>query len=345
MSSQTNAAIGKVSSQTGPTEIVRNKKSTPSSLNSPLEMNDTVVTAKSNTQLSFEDNTTVKMADQSRLVIDDFVYDSAKGVGKLSMKVALGTARYASGQIAKTNPQSVSIKTPTASIAVRGTDFSMTVDELGRSLVILLPSCDDSGCVTGAISVSNEAGTVELDIAYQATFVSSLTIPPRSPVIIQIDQSNINNMLIISPPPNIADDELRVAGRSALDFNFLEVDFLKENALDKDELTKFRELDVNYLDNNFLVNLIDLSNQQLFASMDQLSNLNKILPNYAEITGIKYYYSDDESKISLSRVFNHTAIVTVGIEQAAVINLNQDGVQVSQQVNSGGTTVINITQR
>ncbi len=53
----------------------------------------------------------------------------------------MGTIRYTSGQIAKNNPQQVNVKTPTASIAVRGTDFTMTVDEAGQSLVVLVPSC------------------------------------------------------------------------------------------------------------------------------------------------------------------------------------------------------------
>ena len=138
----TNAAIGTVTEQTGPTEIQRDKQSIPSEVNTGVEMNDAVVTAKAKVGITFEDQTKVEITEQSKLVIDDFVYDPNNGdAGKLGLKVALGTARYASGQIAKDNPQNVKIETPTATIAVRGTDFSMTVDEIGRSLVILLPSC------------------------------------------------------------------------------------------------------------------------------------------------------------------------------------------------------------
>ena len=344
-SNQTKAAVGKVSQQTGPTEIVRNNKSNPSSVNSPLEMNDTIITAKSSAQLVFEDNTTVKMTEQSKLIIDDFVYDPKKGTGKLAVKVALGTARYASGQIAKTNPQSVNIQTPTASIAVRGTDFSMTVDELGRSLVVLLPSCDDKGCVTGAIVVSNDAGSVFMDVAYQSTLVSSLGTAPSSPQIIQLDQSNINNLLIISPPPKTQEVEMRSESKSVLDFNFLNQDLLKYNELDVDALQKFKELDVNALDNNFLVNMLDLANSQLFASQEMMSAQNKILPGYAEVSGIRFFYNDDESKISLSRTLNQIAIVTVGVEQDAVVSFTQDGTNVVETINRGGTTAINIVQR
>jgi hypothetical protein len=342
--SQTNAAIGKVTEQTGPTEIIRNKKSSPSTVNAPLEMNDTIITAKARAQLTFEDNTNVRVTEQSKLIIDDFVYDPKKGTGKLAMKVALGTARYASGQIAKTNPQSVNVQTPTATIAVRGTDFSMTVDELGRSLIVLLPSCDDKGCVTGAISVSNESGTVFMDVAYQATYVTSLNTPPIKPQIISPDQLNIDNLLIVSPPIKTEDVEMRSTTKNALDYNFLNQDLLAYKELDENYLEKFKELDINYLDNDFLVNLLDLQNQQLMASMEQLTKIGSLLPNYSELTGIRYFFNDDESKISLARVFDHTAIVTVSVEQNAMVTINQDGLSVFQKINSGGTTNITIIQ-
>ena len=112
------AGIGKVSEQTGLAEIVRNKQSSPSNVNSDIEALDTVVTAKSKLGITFEDNTKVNITEQSKLVIDDFVYDTKKTTGKLALKVALGTVRYASGQIAKSNPQNVGIQTPTATVAV-----------------------------------------------------------------------------------------------------------------------------------------------------------------------------------------------------------------------------------
>lgn len=342
----TKAGVGKITEQTGPTEIIRNKKSNSGVVNFSLEMNDTVITANAKAILTFEDNTSVKMTEQSKLLIDDFVYDPNKGTGKLAMKVALGTARYASGQIAKTNPQSVNVKTPTATIAVRGTDFSMTVDELGRSLVILLPSCDGKSCVTGSISVSNDAGTVILDIAYQSTFVSSLSTPPNNPEVLKIDENNINNLLIIAPPPKENVDESKHhEKKTALDFNFLNKDFLAENKLDTDELKKFKELDMNRLNNDNLVNMLDLANEGMFASQEQLAIEAKLLPNFAPINQIKYYFNDDDSKITLTRTLNHIAIITVSVEQDSHISLNQDGVQVMQRVNSGGTTHINIIQK
>jgi hypothetical protein len=324
---------------------VRAKKSLPSTVNAPVEMNDTIVTAKSRAKLTFEDNTTVNITEQSKLIIDDFVYDPKKGSGKVAMKVVLGTARYASGQIAKTNPQNVNVQTPTATVAVRGTDFSMTVDELGRSLVVLLPSCDDRGCVTGSIVVKNDAGEVFLNQAYQATVVASLSAMPTSPVIVSLDQANINNMLIISPPPQVREEEIDQTAKDSALINFLDQDLLKYNALDEDELKKFRELDINYLDGELLVNLLDLSNQQLAQSQEAILSEKTMLPGYSAATGLTYYFSDDESKLILRKATAHVAQVTVDREADATLNIIQDSAPLTQQVNRGGSTVITIIQK
>ena len=53
--------------QTGPTEIVRNKKSLSSSVNAPVEMLDTIVTARARAKLEFADKTTVNITEQSKI--------------------------------------------------------------------------------------------------------------------------------------------------------------------------------------------------------------------------------------------------------------------------------------
>ena len=345
LTSQTNyAAVGRVLEQSGPTEIVRNKKSIASQVNAAIEMNDTVVTARAKAKLEFDDKTTVNINEQSKIVIDEFVYDPNKGAGKLSMKVALGTARYASGQIAKNNPQNVDVKTPTASIAVRGTDFTMTVDELGRSLIMLLPSCDKTSCVTGAIEVSTDGGSVLMTQAYQTTLVTSASAPPTAPVIVAIDQANINNLLIVSPPKELQEDKNTQQTRTALDVNFLNQDLLKYDELDKDLLNTRGLLDVNFLDADMLINALDASNAALAASQEAILEQSTMLPGYNAGTGLKYWVND-EGKLTLNKTGSHTAQITVSKEQSAVADIQQDGAQVYQKINSGGTTTITIIQR
>ncbi len=343
------AAVGKVTEQTGPTEIIRDKKSISAKLNTTVEMNDAVSTARAKAQLTFEDKTTVKLTEHSKIIIDDFVYDPKKGSGKLGMKMALGTARYASGQIAKNNPQQVAIKTPTASIAVRGTDFSMTVDELGRSLVMLLPSCDEKGCVTGAIEVSTYAGIVLLDVPYQATLVNSAYAPPSEPTVIKIDQANINNMLIISKPKEVAETEQAGTAKkekSLLDFNALDVDLLKYTKLDENKLDDNKALDRNDLNVDLLdfyaQNELDRQNASLLS--DELDI--PVLPGYAanKSMGLMYYFNDDQSKVTLYKAGTHNATVTFDTTKNVTYTLIQDGQTIIQNVNKGSTSTVIITQ-
>ena len=338
------AGVGKVTEQSGPTEIVRARKSIPSAVNTAVEMNDTIVTARSRAELTFEDTTKVRITEQSKLIIDDFVYDPKSGTGKLAMKVALGTARYASGQIAKNSPQQVAVKTPTASIAVRGTDFSMTVDELGRSLIMLLPSCDDKTCVTGQIEVSNQAGSILMTQAYQATLIATADTPPTKPVVVTIDQANINNMLIISKPREISDEsrDNRRETRTALDVNFLDQDFLKPADLEN-QLDAFNRLDRNELEDELLPNVLDAVNASLSATQEAMSTTLSMLPGYNESSGLKWRINDQE-QLTLTKYSTHIFELTVPREQGAILDLQQDGVPVYQKINTGGTTTITIVQ-
>lgn len=336
------SAVGTVTQQSGPTEIVRNRQSVPSQTGTAIEMNDTVITARARAELTFVDRTQVKITEQSKLVIDDFVYDPRQGTGKLAMKMALGTARLASGQIAKNSPQSVSVSTPTATVAVRGTDFSMTVDELGRSLVMLLPSCDEQSCVTGVIEVFNDAGRVTLTQAYQATLVNSLNQPPSQPTVINIDPNNINNLLIVSPPPEVKDERLSSSG-SEKEYNLLNVDLLKYVELERNYLDN-RFLDTDFLENSFLNNELDAFGVNVWASTAYLLD-NGMMPGYDPASLLKYSVNDSDNLILTRKINNHYVELTMHKESDAVVDIRQDGIPVWQRVNRGGSTTITIIQR
>lgn len=211
------AAIGSVTEQKGTADIKRGKAAVVSKKDAGIESDDAIsVASNSEVGITFRDNTRVKIKANSRLVIDDFVFDPKKSdAGKMAMKVAMGTVQYASGQIAKNNQQNMNIKTPTATIAVRGTDFAMTVDEAGRSLVVLLPSCQDprevnryevsGNCTVGAIDVETAAGLVSLNQPFTATFVSDAQTVPLPPVPVTADIALINNDQMLRPPELIAE--------------------------------------------------------------------------------------------------------------------------------------------
>ena len=210
------AGIGIVADVKGTAcEIQRNKQKLPGAKGAEVETMDTYVTGSCVSNITFKDDTKVKVTENSRLLIDDFVFDPKKSdAGKIAIKAAMGTVRYTSGQIAKNNPQHVNVQTPTATVAVRGTDFTMTVDEAGQSLVVLVPSCkdekdqkkyelDEQRCKVGKIIVTNAAGSVELDKAFEGTYVSSISMAPTPPVVMNIIEGGISNNLIIVKPPEI----------------------------------------------------------------------------------------------------------------------------------------------
>ena len=344
------AGIGIVTEQTGPTEIQRNKDVIPSNLNSDIESNDSVVTARARAQITFKDDTKVQITEQSKLVIDDFVYDPSKSdAGKIGLKIAMGTARYASGQIAKNNPQQVKVETPTATIAVRGTDFSMTVDELGRSLIVLLPSCPvgfkDIGkdCKTGVIDVTTDMGTVTLDKPFQATSTASREQNPSKSAILKLSFEQINNMLILSPPKK--DDSAEpTRNRTALDINFLDKDLLKFTELDTNYLNAgLGILDVNMLDAVFLFNILEYMNAALLDNM--MSAENQLLPGYKANKAVGLYYFIQDTNLTLYRTSTQSfAQVTVDKEVQSTIVLNQDDFKLTQTVNRTNGTQINIKQ-
>ena len=232
---------------------------------------DTVKTGKGKVAIGFIDDTRVDVTQHSKLIIDEFVYDPNTKKGSLSLKAALGTVRYASGQIAKTSPTEVQIKTPTATIGVRGTDFSMTIDEMGSSTIILLPSCDTNGnCFVGEISVESDAGMVIMNQAFQATVVDTIDSRPLKPVIVNIDESYINNLLIVSKPREIEqamqNAELNKVA-TALDIDFLKFEELEIDYLEVEEDDAVSMLDVDFLDQNFLADILEQLNIQLALQM------------------------------------------------------------------------------
>jgi len=182
------AEVGNVTAQTRAAQITRKGDKILTEVDTPVEMRDLIQTLKGRADIKFVDDTKVSVTEYSKLLIDEFVYNPEKKTGKLSLKAALGTIRYSSGKIAKNSRQNVKIKSPTASVSVRGTDFTMNVQEDGASSFILLPSTDDAGkSYVGSIDVSTLGGTVTLNQAYEATTVTTAIAPPTPPQVIQQD--------------------------------------------------------------------------------------------------------------------------------------------------------------
>lgn len=241
--------IGSVTQVRGTSEVVKRTAKVPTRPQLPIAKMDRVQTGNGRVEIKFVDDSTVKVTEHSKLVIDDFVYSGKPSTSRMALRFASGTARFATGQSGKINKGNINLRTPTATIAVRGTDFAATVDDFGKSLVILLPEPDGS---VGEITVSNGAGFVILTKAFQATIVSTADSRPTRPVILNLTLDQIDNMLIVSPADVVdTGEDVQDTRSNILDLTELDVDFLARDDLREDQLAS-SDLDINTIDSDFL---------------------------------------------------------------------------------------------
>jgi hypothetical protein len=341
------ADIGDISELNGLAQIVRDKP-LDATLEFAIQSNDEAITKDGRMAITFLDDSTVKLTEHSQLFIDEYIYDPDPSKSKMALTFGLGTARFITGNLNRIDKQNIQLKTPTANIAIRGTDFTATVDELGRSLIILLP--DALGLSSGEIEVVTAMGTVILNKPYEATTVSVFESAPSKPVILDLTLDVIDNMLIVTPPKKekIAyEEQVSAKQESILDFNELDVDYLEVDYLGEDEL-EFTELDINFLDVNYLEDLLNVLDALAIAEdEDALAQATS-----TQITGTLLGKDPDTqittlitgNVISLQRQVNESVRVDLNGSDAYTVILIQDGVSNIIKVNGGSDSVITITQ-
>jgi hypothetical protein len=212
----------------------------------------------------------------------------------------------------------------------------MTVDEIGSSTIILLPSCDTNGfCFVGEITVESDAGQVIMNTAFQATVVDTISSQPLKPVILSIEEDFITNLLIISQPREIEEavrEEEFQKTATALD-----VDLLKFDELDKSMEDYIKELegedtlgqlDRDFLSQNFLGNILDQLNLQLALQMAKTGLEKKkargdIVLGLDETTGITIL--DEDPEWYWHREAASGSVVELRLEQANsyIMNIQQ----------------------
>ena len=345
------ATIGEVSISTGSAVIDRQDGNKGITVEKELDVlsYDTIKTGDGKVGIKFIDDTRVDVTEHSKLVIDEFVYDPNTKTGSLSLKASLGTIRYASGQIAKNSKQNVKISTPTATIAVRGTDFAMTVNEIGGSTIVLLPSCDGNGnCYVGEIEVQTDAGFVIMNQAFQATQVDTMESKPLKPVLLDLDIDMINNLLIVSQPKEIetaVEEEKLKAVANALDLDFLKFDDLEIDLLEVEE-EEFTGLDVDFLDQDFLVDILDQLNKQLAVQMTSEfdKNKNKKKAGQDEF-GIILLDEDPQWVWKRSDESNNNIELRLDQEYGYIINVTQGDFEIIDYELGDGDNSIRINQQ
>lgn len=354
---------GKITEYKGSGVLERGRSIIDGAVDIGVQPMDTAVTERGKMRIDFIDDTRVDLTEHTRLIIDEFVYDPGAGEGKLGLRATLGTVRYASGQIAMRNRRNVSIDTPSATIGVRGTDFVMVVNEIGGTMVTLLPSCSfdiilqDTSCTTGEISVETDTGIVIMNQAFQSTMVQSRWSKPTPPMVLDLEEQDITNLLILRKKTPY-DEAVENTQQLTTMTNFLDIDFLKYDGLDYDALvddisgiwiTDLKDADF-YFD-ELLEDMIDQLNIQIAKGLS--SELEKQNVEFFRV--IEYGYDektrielvDDNPNWKFRRVDSSTRhIVELYLSQqfGYVINLEQNGETIYDYRLGVGTNFIDIQQ-
>ena len=347
------AEIGEISELRGNGEVLR--QSGGDKLLAKLALDifsyDDIRTGNGRIAVKFVDESIIRLTEHSKIIIDEYIYDPDPSKSKLALRMASGTARFITGALGKIDKQNIKIRTPSATVAVRGTDFTTTVDELGRSLVILLPNPDGSS--SGEITVETMAGLEVLNKPYQATMVSMSESPPTKPVtLVNMTLSFIDNLLIVSPPDEVqqAVDEQSQSSTNVLDIDLLEENDLDDNDLDKDELEEeITRLDIDLLAVDFLQDLLEMMETTAAGGKDKGSEgeidgvkLEGILPNFDQDAQV-YSFVDGEI-LSLVRQVENTVDLELDKSGAYNIQILSAGKLINITVNGGGENEIIINQ-
>ena len=340
--------IGDISELSGSASVVRDQPYD-ATLNFVIQTNDEAITNNGRMVIKFLDDSQVKLTEHSQLLIDEYIYDPDPSKSKMALTFALGTTRFITGNLNRIDKQNISLKTPTANIAIRGTDFSTTVNELGESLIILLP--DPFGLSSGEIEVTTATGSVILNQPFQATTVSVFENAPSKPVILDLTLDIIDNMLIVSPPEEVSieSEEVIVRSDSLLDFNDLDIDYLDEDFLDNESDLEFTELDINYLDVNFLEDLLDvLDALEVAEEEDQLTqevgSVSLVGTQFGQDPETQIISFIDGENLTLIRSVNNTARVDLDVNGSYTVIFIQNGVSKTIKINGGSSSIITIRQ-
>ncbi len=85
-------------------------------------------------QLMFADKTVLNMGPKAELLLDKYVYDPNRGTGQVVVNAVQGSLRFVTGA---QNPTNYAIKTPVATLGIRGTVVDLQISPLETFIGVL----------------------------------------------------------------------------------------------------------------------------------------------------------------------------------------------------------------
>ena len=121
--------IGLIKVKTGDVQIERQGVRSAAALGTPVDRADRIVTGRDGSVgVSFADSSMLSAGPNSVLILSQFSYDPTTRQGNFEVSLRRGTLSAISGKLVAQTPGSMKVRTPSAVLAVRGTEFVVHVD-------------------------------------------------------------------------------------------------------------------------------------------------------------------------------------------------------------------------
>ncbi|HEY4254941.1 MAG TPA: FecR family protein [Chlamydiales bacterium] len=157
---------------------------------SDIFLHDTLVVAEGSTaQLKFTDGGLMTLIASTQFSIDSYHFNTPGQKDESVSSLAKGGFRAVSGSISKSNPDNYEVKTPSATIGLRGTTFDIHV--LGQEVYC--------GCTKGMIEVVNSAGRIRIGKSAPVQF-AYIPSPNDKPIALPERPPELSPQTF-SPPP------------------------------------------------------------------------------------------------------------------------------------------------
>jgi len=122
------ADVGLVKVSKGSVQIQRGSEKLPAPVGAAIQPSDVIVTgADGSAGVTFSDNSLVSVGPNSVFAIDKYSFDSTTHQGEFLGNLHHGRLAAISGKMVKQSPESMKIRTPSAIMGVRGTEFVVEV--------------------------------------------------------------------------------------------------------------------------------------------------------------------------------------------------------------------------
>jgi hypothetical protein len=122
--------IGQIKVSKGDVSIERGGHTVQAAVGAHVQTSDVIKTGgDGSVGITMSDNSLLSAGPNSVVSLDRFAFDAATNQGQFDTSLRKGSLSVVSGRIAKQSPDAMTVRTPSAILGVRGTEFAVSVDD------------------------------------------------------------------------------------------------------------------------------------------------------------------------------------------------------------------------